>query len=108
LFVGADGKRKPIRLGKVSRKDAETFCRRVERIVSANITGTAPDDETSRWLAGLDDRTHGRLAAVGLVKPRKAAGETALGTFLDEYFAAAVVKPRTKITYAQARQSLID
>ncbi len=74
LFVAGDGSRKTIRLGKVDRKNAERFCGRVEKIIGAAISGGALDDETSRWLAERDDVMYARLAAVGLVKPRKTSG----------------------------------
>ncbi len=54
LFVGADAKRKPIRLGKVSQRHAESVKVKVEDLVSASITGHAPADETTRWLGKLD------------------------------------------------------
>lgn len=53
LFIGADGQRKAIRLGKVSRRDAESFKLKVEDLVSASITGHAPKDDTSRWVRTL-------------------------------------------------------
>ena len=54
LFVAADGNRKAIRLGKVPQKMAEIIKTKVEALVMAAITSTAPDDETSRWVANLD------------------------------------------------------
>jgi integrase len=72
LFMGADGRRRAVRLGKVDRKNAEGFCRRVEKIVASQIAGGTVDDETSRWTAELDEVMHARLASVGLVQPRHA------------------------------------
>src|SRR3954449_178973 len=94
LFVSGDGSRKTIRLGKMDRKNAERFCGRVEKIIAANISGGALDDETSRWLAERDDVMYGRLAAVGLVKRRKASGNT-LKQLLDSFFEHLNVKPIT-------------
>ena len=47
-FVGGDGTRKAIQLGKVDRKNAEAFRMRVEKIIAAAKVDGAPDDETSR------------------------------------------------------------
>src|SRR5918997_1013302 len=84
LFVGSDGKRRAVRLGKATMKQAEAFKGKVEQLVSAGIIGHPPDDETSRWLAALDDVIYGRLAAVGLAKARE-GGRAALGAFVDAF-----------------------
>ena len=65
------------------------------------------DDEVSRWLAALDDRMHARLAAVGLVKSRSRTAVT-LKAFLEDCFAALVVKASTCVTYAQTKRCLIE
>src|SRR5262245_58471835 len=107
LFVAGDGTRKTIRLGKMDRKNAERFCGRVEKIIGANISGGALDDETSRWLAERDDVTYARLAAVGLVKPRD-AGNAALGAFIDAYIVSRPeVKPHTLLNMKQVRHWLV-
>ena len=72
-FVGGGGKRKSIRPGKMTRKAAAAFKLRVEHLVSASITGHPLDEETSRWLAGLEDEMIDRLAAVGLARRRSSA-----------------------------------
>jgi len=95
LFVAPDGKRKTIRLGKVTMKQATAFKVKVEALIGQTITGIV-DDEVSRWLAGLDTEMHGRVAAVGLVASRASAA-TRLGEFLDGYIAGRPdIKPRTK------------
>src|SRR5262249_46788167 len=106
LFVAPDGKRKTIRLGKVTMKQATAFKVKVEALIGQTITG-AVDDEVSRWLAGLDSETYRRLVAVGLAKPRECDGQT-LGALLDGYVAGrkADAKPRTLINLDQARKRL--
>ena len=107
LFVAGDGSRKTVRPGKATAKQAEAFKVKLEALVGAGITGSM-DDETSRWLAGLDDRTHGRLAAVGLVKARRPVGATTLGPFIDGYTAGRTdIKPNTLIGLGQARRNLV-
>lgn len=81
-FFDSDNKRKRVRLGKIAKRQAETVKTRVELLVAAKITGTAPDLETSQWLAARDELLHQKLAAVGLVEAPKRA---VLGAFLDEY-----------------------
>lgn len=106
LFVGADGKRRPIRLGKVPLRYAEAFKIKVEALVSAKITGAPLEDEVSRWLASLDDRLLNKLAKLGLVKPRESVG---LQAFIDAYISGRVdIKPRTRINLEQTRRRLLS
>lgn len=67
LFIGADGKRRPIRLGKISAKQADAVKLRVERLVASQVTGHPPDDETSRWLQTID----GDLREAGTGRARR-------------------------------------
>ena len=71
-LVCPDGKRRSIRLGKATAKAAEGIRTRVEAIDACNRLGTTPDPSILEWIASLDNRMHGRLAAVGLVQPRAA------------------------------------
>src|SRR5689334_15498116 len=87
LYYAADETRKTIRLGKVTRRDAETFKGYVERLVSAKITGSSVEDEAARWLAERDDQTYAKLVAVGLVEPRMSM-RTTLADFIDGYIAS--------------------
>lgn len=104
-FVSADGKRRSIRLGKVSMKQAQAVKVKVEDLVHAAFTGHVPSDETSRWLVSLDQALHARLAAVGLVKVRESVF---LGAFIDAYIAQrSDVKPSTKLVYKRARNHLV-
>lgn len=104
-FLGTDGKRRSIRLGKVSLRQAETIKIRVEQLVGAAISGHAPDDQTSRWVAGLDDLLVGKLAQAGLVPKRESS---TLGPFVDGYIESRTdVKAFTKNTYISGRASLL-
>lgn len=106
-FVGPDGKRRSIRLGKVPQRVAEAVKLRVELIVSATIAGHAIDDETARWLAGLSDTMTAKLAAVGLVPKREAQPVATLGAFLTDYVARRIdVKPATKEVWGQVVRNL--
>ena len=106
-FMAGDGNRKRVRLGKASAKDANAFKVKLESLLSGAIAGSI-DDETSRWLAGLDDRMHTRLAAVGLVKGR-AGGRTMLGAYIDAFIAGRPsLKPATIIGLRQVRRYLVN
>jgi len=108
-FVGGDGKRRSIRLGKCSQKTAEAVRVKVEHLAAAVNHGTALDDETGRWVAALDSVMHERLAAVGLVKGREPAPVATVGGFLVEYVARRVdVKPATKEVWSQTTRNLLE
>ena len=81
-FVAGDGRRRSIRLGKVTQRMAEAVKLRVELLSAAIQSGHATDDETARWLATIDHRLNAKLAAVGLVARRQSA---TLAAFLDSY-----------------------
>ena len=90
----------------MSRRDAETIRLRVERLVSAQLTGAAPDAETSRWAASLGDRLREKLVGVDLLEGRPSA---TLGAFIDKYVDEAKAKnrkPRTLKNYQPPFQSL--
>ena len=88
LFVDPSGKRKTIRLGKSSKRIAETAKGHIERLLSAKIAGHSPDPETANWLAGIGDVLYGRLVKVGLTSPRKTLDQVTIGHFIEEYLAS--------------------
>jgi hypothetical protein len=75
-FVAPDGKRKSARLGKVPMKTAKEVRRRVEYLVAAVGSGTAPDTDTVKSLAAIGSELQERLAAAGLVAHRTTASQT--------------------------------
>ncbi len=105
-FAGPDRRRRTIRLGKVTMKQAESVRLRVEQLAAAATTGFAPDLDTARWVAGLADELAEKLAAVGLIAAR---ASSTLGPFLDGYFAGRKdVKPQTLFVWGQTRRNPID
>ncbi len=105
-FTAGDGTRKTLRLGKATMRQAEAVKVRVEQLVMAStgITGVI-DDETAKWLTGLDEIMYDKLAAVGLVTPRTC---TTLGAFLDTYIRKrSDVKAGTRTVYGHTRRNLV-
>jgi integrase len=114
LFVAGDGSRKTVRLGKASKKQAEAFKIKLENLVTGRFTTGGIDDETARWVAGLEDGMYAKLVAVGLLEPRASAPpapappEPCLGELLDGYIQARDdLKPNTRIVLSQSRRNLI-
>jgi integrase len=107
LFIGADGQRRAIRLGKVSVRDAESFRTFIEKIVAAARLNRHPDEETINWIAKLDAVMHARLYAVGLAEPR-IEGKASLGPFIDGFIErCTTAKANTLTNMKQVRRWLV-
>src|SRR5215813_10541180 len=63
-----NGKRRTIRLGKVSQRVADEVKRRIEAIQAASESGVSLDRETAEWVGGIGDALAEKLAAVGLIE----------------------------------------
>lgn len=107
-FVGDDGKRRSVRLGKVSKRQAETAKGYVEDLVACKVTGSAPKGTTAEWLAGLPDVIRGRLERVGLVEPQERRECPTLGDWLRTYVEGRRdVKCATATVYGHTRRNLL-
>ena len=96
--------RPTIRLGRMELRKAQTVLMRIEALVAGRTTG-AIDPETARWLNGLDDTMHERIARTGLAPSRDRARVT-LSRLLDAFFETIEVKPQTAVVYRQTRTGL--
>ncbi|MSR56050.1 MAG: site-specific integrase [Planctomycetaceae bacterium] len=108
LFVATDGKRRTLRLGKVSQRAAEVVKGRVEQLLAAKLTGHALEADTASWVAEREPTLTSKLAAVGLIPRRDAAESVALGHFIAEYIAKRTdAKPRTIINLRSTATALV-
>ena len=80
--VGADGKRRSLRLGKVPKKLAESVLLKVENIHAMTLAKMPMDAETATWVGTIGDDLAAKLAAIGLIPERHSAK---LGDFLQGY-----------------------
>jgi hypothetical protein len=105
LFIDPDGNRKAIRLGKISKRQAESVKLRIEDLAGAKISGSTPSDETCRWLASIDDDLRDKLAAVGLAESRESA---TLGKFVQNYIEkrGETIKPGTMQVWRLTQKNL--
>ena len=107
LFVNKAGQRKAIRLGRMTKRDAESFKIRLEALLSANMIGNSPDRDTSRWLSELPDDLHAKLLTHGLAEPRQLKSVPMLIVFVDADIAKRTdTKPATVIVYKRCRNLL--
>ena len=105
-FKGPDGKRRSIRLGKVSQRTAQAVKVHVERLAEGAMTGHAIPDDTARWLFQLGDVMHDKLSAVALVPKRERA---TVGAFAESYIQSRTdVKESTRLIYGQVKKNLVD
>lgn len=104
-FVGADEKRRTIRLGKVSRRIAESIKVKMEDLIASSINGHPPTQETLYWVEDLESELYDKLANVGLVRERSA---TTLQAFLDEYIEGRKdVQESTRQVYRRGKKHLL-
>jgi integrase len=109
LFVGLDGKRHTIRLGKMPKRAAEEVKRRVEALVAAHMSRSPIDADNARWIAELPDNMAERFAAVGLITARQQRVTMPLKKFLDAFVARKHrAKPATKEIWGQVVRNLVD
>jgi integrase len=103
-FIGADRKRRSIRLGKVALERAKRFRRNVEALNVPAGSAVGWDRELAEWIADLDNTLRGKLARVGLL-PNWC---TTLAEWLDRYLATRTdLKPATRWQLRDARNKLV-
>lgn len=111
LFMGSDGIRRSVHLGKVSSRLAEGYKSRIETIIACQRAGQPLDAETAEWLGSVvDEQIHKRLVKAGLASERKKVESSCitLGKFIDSYIAHRQdIKPGTLTNYLQTRRWLV-
>ena len=106
IFKAPDGRRRTIRLGKISKKAAGLIRSRVEAIVSARIACQPLDPDTTAWVASLPDDMHKKLADTGLFERR---GVARLGLFLRSILDERKdLKPNTRRNWQSPIDHLIE
>jgi len=95
-----------IRLGAISKQQAEVTRSRINALVAAAAIGCPIDADTTAWLARIEDWLYDKLVKAELVPPRarpsdEPAKEITLGDHLAKLFAA---RPREKHTTARNEQ----
>ncbi|MFN0134733.1 MAG: tyrosine-type recombinase/integrase [Phycisphaerae bacterium] len=100
-----NGKRLRVRLGAVTAKVADDWCRRIESLLSDRLGNRAHEPELATWLGNLDEAALAKLRAVGLADGIGLTATT-LGAFLERYFAVLDVKESTRIAYTNTRRNL--
>jgi len=105
-----DGRRKPVRLGRLARRKAETIRGHVAELEAAAVNGLTPAAEARRWRDATTGTLRSRLVAVGLAEPEDDATPATLGAFAEAWLTwkAATVKTSTMTRAKQARRLLVE
>ena len=105
-LVGAEGKRRSLRLGRVPKKSADSIKLRVESLHACAVAGLPWDADLAAWVAGVGDDLAAKLADLRLVPPRPAAVD--LASLLDLYLAERETgnKPGTRTNHRTAANDL--
>jgi integrase len=110
LFMLPNGDRKAIRLGKVSRRTAESVKYRVEQLLESLQFGRPMESDLMQWVTNLEPQLAKRLTRVGLIRKTESISPTTLGPFLADYIAkhGPTVKPSTITTWKQCKRLLLE
>src|SRR5579884_1671954 len=109
IFINPEGKRKAIRLGKVSQRLADEIKVKVEHIVAAAVGGFSLDRETAEWLDKIGQDLHRKLSNVGLVASRQPRSAGELEAFLSAYITQRTdVKPNTVRNLEACKARLVE
>ncbi len=105
-----DAGRPWIRLGKVTKKQADTARSHIEQLIACRRTGTPLPPATQEWVASVDRNTRARLEKLGLLEVSAGNGnDLTVGVWTAEYLGKRTdVKPRTRENMSQARAFLVE
>ena len=104
-FKDKDGKRRSIRLGRVTRRDADALRVKIDALLSATLSGNSLDRETVIWLADLGSELYDKLLTVGLVPERKRMN---ISDLFEQFIDNRHVKDSTLITYRNVKRNMVD
>lgn len=70
IYRDKDKRVRKIRLGEISKRDAQAIAAKVSNLVSHSIAAESPSPLLTEWLSKVGDDLHAKLAEHGLCKPR--------------------------------------
>ncbi len=100
--------RPKIRLGKVTKREAESVRVHVENLLRAKRTGSPIPPSTADWLANVPDAVRKRIEKAELVGPQERRESPTLGEWLRSYIDGRTdVKGSTIINFKQVERDLL-
>src|SRR5579872_856397 len=109
ILFQLDGPRKPIRLGKMTQRAAESIKAHVEHLIESKLTGRALDADTASWVGKLHPKLASKLVRVGLIEKRRPKESTLLGPFIRAHVEGrADLKPASKVVRGHVVRDLTE
>jgi len=107
-FVGVNGKRQTIRLGKASQRTAEGIKNRVEQLLETTRFNRSMEAELAQWVLGLGPDLSNKLVRVGLIDDPNGEPKATLGPFLQAWLAGRKgdYKPGSLLVWRQVIEGL--
>ena len=107
--MAPDGRRKTIRLGKCSKRDADSIKYRVENLLSAHIQGRESARDDANWLNSIGINLRVKLENAGLIDKAKQAEYFSLAEWVRKYIESRTdVKPNTLQNMKQAESDFLN
>jgi len=107
LFVGPDGVRRAIYLGRCDQKTALAVKVRVEALLAAKLAGTPIPQDTAAWLGKIGPELREKLVQAGLIQAERASVGISLKTAIENYLSRQThVKPASLLATRQAMRNL--
>jgi integrase len=107
-FFDREGQRRTVRLGKMSKKSAETIGENVDEIVALQTAALPLDRDSATWIADLSPTLYAKFVAANLLEPRAEKQKHTLGDFLARHIASLTRKPATIDHLNLARRYLME
>jgi integrase len=108
-FIAGDRKRRSVRLGPVSLREAREIKGKIAALNVAAIAHLSMDAHLAEWVAGLEPLFYDKLAGVGLLPARPETLDATLAAFITGHIGKRTdVKPATKEVWRQGAKGLVD
>src|SRR5262245_31564009 len=110
-FHDKHGRRRSVSLGKVSKTLARRHGTLLDALVASHLSGLALDRSAAVWLGELDQKSHNKLAGVGLVAPRTLATEADLqlaNALASDIEKRTDIKQRARDVYLRTADNLAE
>lgn len=106
-FVGVDRKRRSLRLGSVTKRQAEAVKGHVEELLAARRSGVAIGPGTAAWVEALPNDMCDRLSKVGLMEER--AKRWTVAKWVRRYIEGRTdIQDSSRCNLEQAERTLIE
>ena len=107
LSPGEDQGRAKIRLGRVTKRQAESAKTHIENLIASSKTGTVIPPATQQWLSDAPESLRDRLEKLQLVSPRNAGKHYTVAEWVGRYISKRPdVKESTRRKWHDVEQKL--